>query len=439
VADGVSYIPAEQALHRGEIARVQREKLGAMLGEVLKTNPFYRAKLGDTGFDPSRDPIEKLAFTTRAEIESDQAAHPPYGTNLTYPRDRYVRFHQTSGSGGKPVRWLDTVQSWEWWKRLWGVIFTAGGVTPGGSRIMFPFSFGPFVGFWAAFEGSVAMGNLSLPAGGMTTSARLKMLVDNDIDVVCCTPTYALRMAEVAKEEGIDLAGAKVSRLFVAGEPGGSIPEVRRKVEQAWGARVFDHTGMTEMGAVSFECTEAPLGVHVNEMEFIAEVIDPATGQPAPDGQVGELVLTNLGRWGSPLIRYRTGDQVRMTREKCKCGRWFGRLEGGILGRLDDMFTVRGNNVFPTALEGVIRRFPEIAEFRVEVSNGDALTEIRVDVEPVASADGPALARRVAGAIQDSLNFRARVSAVACGTLPRYEMKSKRFVKEAQKREASSE
>jgi phenylacetate-CoA ligase len=435
VADGVFYIPPEQALDRGEIARVQRDKLGAMLAEVLKTNEFYRAKLGGVGFDAARDPIEKLPFTTRAQIEADQAAHPPYGTNLTYPLRQYARFHQTSGSAGRPVRWLDTPRSWDWWKRLWGAIFTAGAVGAGGWRVMFPFSFGPFVGFWAAFEGSVAMGNLSLPAGGMSTSARLRMLVENDVDVVCCTPTYALRMAEVAREEGINLAGTKVSKLFVAGEPGGSIPEVRRKIEEAWGARVFDHTGMTEMGAVSFECLEAPGGVHVNETDFIAEVIDPATGQPVPDGKTGELVLTNLGRWGSPLIRYRTNDQVRMTREKCSCGRWFGRLEGGILGRMDDMFTVRGNNVFPTALEGVIRRFPEVAEFRVEISNGDALTEIRVDVEPVASAsaDGAALVGRVAHAIQDSLNFRAQVTAVACGTLPRYEMKAKRFVKKGGK------
>jgi phenylacetate-CoA ligase len=263
----------------------------------------------------------------------------------------------------------------------------------------------------------------------MTTSARLRMLIDNDVDIVCCTPTYALRMAEVAKEEGIDLAGSKVSKLFLAGEPGGSIPEVRGKIEQAWGARVFDHTGMTEMGAVAFECLEAPLGVHVNEPHFIPEVINPQSGRPVPDGQPGELVLTNLGRSGSPLIRYRTNDQVRMTREKCKCGRCFARLEGGILGRLDDMFTVRGNNVFPTALEAVIRRFPEIAEFRVEIADGGGLTQVHIDVEPVASADGLNLTRRVAHAIQDSLNFRAQVNAVACGSLPRYEMKAKRFVK----------
>ena len=411
------------------LAQTQRQKLAAMLAEVLSTNAFYRKKLGGFPFDAARDPIDKLPFTTRKELEEDQVAHPPFGTNLTYPLEKYVRFHQTSGSGGRPMRWLDTAESWDWFKRLWTDIFVAGGVGNGGWRVMFPFSFGPFLGFWGAFEASVMLGNLSLPAGGMTTSARLRMLVDNDVDVVCCTPTYALRMAEVAKQEGVDLDSAKVSKLFVAGEPGGSIPEVRNKIESAWGARVFDHTGMTEMGAVSFECVEAPGGVHVNEAEFIAEAIDPASGRPVADGEPGELVLTNLGRWASPLIRYRTNDQVRMTRGKCKCGRSFARLEGGILGRLDDMFTVRGNNVFPAALEGVIRRIPDVAEFRVEISNGAGLTEVRIEVEPGPSADGAALSNRVAHAIQDALNFRAQVDAVACGALPRYEMKAKRFLK----------
>jgi phenylacetate-CoA ligase len=410
----------------GDIAQTQRQKLADMLAHVLPANPFYRKKLGHLNFDPLREPIEKLPFTTRKELEEDQAAHPPFGTNLTYPLEKYVRFHQTSGSGGRPMRWLDTRESWEWFKGLWAEIFRAGGVANGGWRVMFPFSFGPFLGFWGAFEASLMLGNLSIPAGGMTTSARLLMLIDNDVDVVCCTPTYAMRMAEVAREEGIDLVAAKVSKLFVAGEPGGSIPEVRSKIEQGWGARVFDHTGMTETGAASFECIEGG-GVHVNENEFIAEVIDPATGQAVADGVAGELVLTNLGRWASPLIRYRTNDQVRMTRERCKCGRSFARLEGGILGRLDDMFTVRGNNVFPAALEGVIRRFAEVAEFRVEVSNGASLTEVRIEVEPVSSADGAALSKRVAHAIQDALNFRAQVDPVACGTLPRYEMKAKRF------------
>jgi phenylacetate-CoA ligase len=169
--------------------------------------------------------------------------------------------------------------------------------------------------------------------------------------------------------------------------------------------------------------------VHVNEAEFIAEVIDPQTGQSVPDGQAGELVLTNLGRWGSPLIRYRTNDQVVLTRGRCACGRHFARMEGGIVGRIDDMITVRGNNVFPAGLEAVVRRFPEVAEFRVEIVGTGALAEVRIEVEPTTDAAGERLARLVGQAIQDTLSFRAQVVCVPCGSLPRFEMKARRFVK----------
>jgi phenylacetate-CoA ligase len=432
------HVPDEERLERAGIAALQRRKLGAMLSEVLASNAFYRRKFAGIPFDASTEPLERLPFTVRADLEQDQAAHAPYGTNLTYPLDRYCRYHQTSGSGGggggKPMRWLDTAASWAWWKRLWGIIYRAAGVTPA-DRLMFPFSFGPFIGFWAAFDGATHLGNLCIPAGGLSTQARLRMMLDNQATVVCCTPTYALRMAEVAQAEGIDLPKSNVRALIVAGEPGGSIPEVRGRIEAAWGARVFDHTGMTEMGALSFECAQnRGTGVHVIESEFIAEVIHPRTLQPVPHGEIGELVLTNLGRWGSPLIRYRTGDQVRLIRPEkpCACGRWFARLEGGILGRVDDMFIVRGNNVFPAAIEAVLRRFPEIAEFRCEVISSGALTQVKLEIEPLASnlaSDRSELCGRIERAVHAALSFRPDVVLVPRDSLPRFEMKSNRFVR----------
>lgn len=423
------YRPAEETLTPHALASLQREKLADLLKEIIGKNAFYTAKFAGLTFNPLRDPLHALPFTTRKELEADQLSHPPYGRILTYPPDQYCRLHQTSGSGGRAMRWLDTRQSWDWFKQLWGTIYSAAGVKRA-DRILFPFSFGPFVGFWAAFESAAALGNLALAAGGMTTTARLKMMIENEATVVCCTPTYALRMAEVAREEGIDLAATQVSKLIVAGEAGGSIPEVRSRIEQSWGARVFDHTGMTEIGALGFECEQAPLGVHLNEAECIAEVIDPVTGQNLPDGEAaGELVLTNLGRWGSPLIRYRTNDHVRLTRRKCACGRWFARMEGGILGRLDDMITVRGNNVFPAGIEAVIRRFPQVAEFRVTISGNGALAEVSIELEPAGDAVAQNLAEQVARAVQDTLSFRAQVLTVPRGTLPRFEMKSRRFIK----------
>ena len=429
-------LDADEALEPPALARLQREKLGAMLREVLATNAFYRNKVGGVRFDPQRDPIGALPFTTRAELEQDQLDHPVYGSNLTYPLEKYCRYHQTSGTGGRPLRWLDTAESWTWFRTCWQRIFRAGGARAG-DRAIFPFSFGPFVGFWAAFEAAHSLGMLALPAGGLSTSARLAMLLDNDATIVCCTPTYALRMAEVAAEEKLDLARSSVRALFVAGEPGGNIPSVRSKIESAWGARVHDHSGMTEMGAVAFECAQNPGALHVNESEFIAEVVTSDTAQPlcSQSTETGELVLTNLGRWGSPLIRYRTGDLVRLIRPEhspCACGRWFARLEGGILGRIDDMFIVRGNNVFPTAVEAMIRRFPEVAEFRLTVTEGSPLTRVQLEIEPAAGTEPQVvatLAARVAAAVQQALSFRADVTQVPPGTLPRFELKAKRFVR----------
>ena len=422
---------SEEALERAELERVQGRKLRAMLKEVLGSNPFYRRKFAEAGVAAEQiRTVEELARvppTTKAELAADQDANPPYGTNLTYPLGRYTRMHQTSGTSGQPIRWLDTEDSWDWFLGCWQAIYRVMGLRAE-DRLFFPFSFGPFLGFWGAFEAAARMRNFCLPGGGMSSAARLRAMMDNRITVVTCTPTYALRLAEVSAEEKIDLAGSEVRAVVVAGEPGGSIPATRERIDKAWGARVFDHTGMTEIGAVSVECGERPGGLHVLESEYIAEVIDPESEEAVAEGQVGELVLTNLGRWGSPLVRYRTGDLVRWDTARCACGRTWGRLVGGILGRTDDMLIVRGNNVYPSAIEGVIRKFAEVAEYQVEVSQEDAPAEVTVRIEPTKEAEGRghALAERVGRAIQDTLFFRAEVVAVGSGTLPRFEHKAKR-------------
>jgi phenylacetate-CoA ligase len=431
MGEAISYPPVIASCEPpSSLTEVQSSKLLSLLDEICLRNPFYQRKLRDIDLSgPASSVLKRLPFTTRSELEADQIAHPPFGTNLTYPLEHYCRFHQTSGTNGQPMRWLDTKESWAWFGRCWGEIFDAAGITKD-DRLFFPFSFGPFVGFWAAFESAAERGLLCIPAGGMSTSSRLRMILDNAVTVVFCTPTYALRMAESARESGIDLAASPVRILIVAGEAGGSIPGTRQRIEAAWGARVFDHSGMTEIGAATFECSENPgTGVHVIESEFICESIDPSSGAPVEDGEIGELVLTNLGRVGSPLLRYRTGDRVRLTRRPCPCGRSYARLEGGILGRSDDMFIVRGNNVFPTAVESVLRSIAEVAEFRMTVGENGSLSQVKVEVEPAAGSDEPALAERVARALQMALSFRAEVILVPQGALPRFDMKAHRFVR----------
>jgi len=428
----MSFQPAaEESFDPRVLGAYQESRLGRLLETALPSNTFLQGKLASLAFDASGESIFRLPFTTRDEITQDQARHPPYGTNLTFPREAYTRLHQTSGTTtGVPLRWLDTPQSWAWCLGCWSMVYRGAGVRPD-DRIMFAFSFGPFIGFWMAFEAAGQMGLFRLAGGGMSTSARLRYLLENQATVVCCTPTYALHLGQTAAKEGLNLDGSPVRMLIVAGEPGGNLPAVRRRIEESWGARVIDHAGMTELGAWGFECAQRPGGMHIIESEFIAEVINPATLAPVADGQPGELVLTNLGRLGSPLIRYRTGDLVRLTRGLCACGRCFAWLESGILGRLDEMLIIRGNNVFPSAVEEVLRAFPQIEEFRLTPIERGALTDLRIEVEfavQTSGEDAGIVAQRVAESVRNRLNFSPTVEVVSSGTLPRFEMKARRTV-----------
>jgi phenylacetate-CoA ligase len=395
--------------------RAQWARLSAKLPELQRDNGFYRAKLPKAARNPREFP-----FTTKAELSEDQAAHPPFGTNLTYPIERYVRLHQTSGTTGRPLRLLDTRESWDWWRDCWQPVYRAAGVTAR-DRIFFAFSFGPFVGFWSAFGGAERLGALCLTGGAMTTIERVAAIVATEATVLMSTPTYALRLAEAAREEGIDLARSALRVSIHAGEPGASIPATRDRIEKELGVEAFDHTGATEVGAYGFSCS-ARDGVHINESEFIVEVLD-ATGEARDEGD-GELVLTNLGRWGTPVIRYRTGDRVHAVRGTCSCGRTLVKLAGGIAGRVDDMVTVRGVNVFPSAIEAIVRRFDEVGEYRVELARVREMDELRCILE--APAD---VADRVASAIHRELGIRCLVESVSPGTLPRFEMKARRFNK----------
>ncbi|HKX18809.1 MAG TPA: phenylacetate--CoA ligase family protein [bacterium] len=426
--------PALETMPHEDLAAYQWRRFARLLRSIAARNPFYRAKWQDVGVDDDRaiadwEAFRRLPFTTKAELTRDQEAHPPYGSDLTFPIEQYVRVHQTSGTTGRPLRWLDTAGSWDWWQRCWQFVYRAAGVGPG-DRIFFAFSFGPFIGFWSAFDAARRTGALAIPGGGLDSNLRVRLLQESQATVLVCTPSYALRLAEVARVAGVDPVRLPVRVTIHAGEPGASIPSTRRRIEAAWGARCIDHTGLTEVGATGFTCRAGEL--HLNESEFIAEVIDPVTGERAP-GDVGELILTNLGREGSPVVRYRTGDRVRLVRERCGCGRTFARLAGGILGRADDMLVVRGVNVFPSAIEDVVRQFECVDEFRIEVRREREMLDIRVVVE----IDGE---RHPADQITLTLaDLRARLraacgiridaEAAAAGTLPRWELKARRLVR----------
>jgi phenylacetate-CoA ligase len=407
-----------------ERRHVQEHRLENLLTEILaRGNPFYRARIRP---DASVAEWDAIPFTTKAELSADQAAHPPYGTNLTYPLDRYIRLHQTSGTTGTPLRILDTADSWRWWAETWRYVYRAAGVTAA-DRVFFCFSFGPFIGFWSAFAGAELLGALAISGGAQSTAERVAAILATEATVLLCTPTYALRLAEVAGEAGHDLARSALRVSIHAGEPGASIPATRDRIEAAFGVRAFDHTGATEIGPTGFSC-EARDGVHLIESEFYVEIVDPAGGKAAEEGE-GELVLTNLGRYGSPVIRYRTGDRVRAVRGACVCGRTLVKLVGGILGRVDDMVIVRGVNVFPSAIEGIVRQFSEVIEYRIEAYTEHGMDALRCTIEPVAGCDAAGLARAVGDAIHADIGVRCAVTVAAPGSLPRFELKARRFVR----------
>lgn len=406
----------------------QLERLQQGIDALLQANPFYRDRLHPV---KSWDDFRRLPLTTKAEITEDQLAHPPFGTNLTYPLERYTRLHQTSGtSGTRPLRWLDTAESWEWWTRIWAAhVYRSAGVHAG-DRVFFAFSFGPFIGFWTAFGGAERLGAMVIPGGAMTTEQRLRTMIDLKASVLCCTPTYAIRLAEAAQGLGIDLPASDIRITLHAGEPGASVPATRELIERAFGARAVDHTGMTELGPTGVSC-DARDGVHLIESEFVFEVRD-ATGEvhPIDDGATieGELIATNLGRWGSPLIRYRTGDRVVVSRQPCACGSGFAKMLGGIQGRVDDMFTVRGVNLFPSQVEELVRRQPSIVEFCIEIRQERGMEEVTVLCECTGD-DGETAISRLAHDLRLALGVRIDCRLATSGSLPRSELKSRRLIR----------
>ena len=407
--------------------RTQLQRFREMLASVLETNVFYRRKLTDAGITHPNDvqtlnDYRQLPFTTKAELSTDQVSHPPYGTNLTFPLERYTCLHRTSGTTGSPLRWLDTAESWDWWGKCWREIYEAAGVTSA-DRLMPAFSFGPFIGFWSAYHGAQQLGALIIANGGFTSEQRIRAILSNEVTVLICTPTYALRLAEVAAQEGVNLSKESSVRVTIhAGEPGASLPATKQRIENAWGARAYDHAGATEVGAWGVMC-KPQAGIHLNENEFICEVLDPETGRPA---DAGELVITNLGRIGMPVIRYRTGDYVKLKSGPCECGRESRVLDGGVTGRLDDALIIRGLNVYPATIENIILKLPEVQEFTVRAYSTETFDELEIQIEST-NPDPTDTVTAVTKAIRDALGLRADVKSVSLGTLPRYELKSKRF------------
>ena len=430
--------PKVETLGRAQLEALQLAKLRRQAAWAAQRSPWYRRVLSEASFDPEAltavSDLRRLPMLTREEWMNSQFEHPPYGEIPTIGGDGAIRVHTTSGTTGRgPLRALDSRKDWAWIAEMWAYAIWGCGVRPDDTAYI-AFGYGSFIGFWGLHYAMEKVGVLNVPGGAQTTEARVRQIIDFGATVVASTPTYALRMAQEADTLGIDLRGSKVSRVILSGEPAGSIPQTKALIEDQWGAKAFDTAGMTEIGTIMvFECEHQPGGTHIIEDHVIEEVINPETLAPAAYGEAGERVVTSFGRGSIPLLRYRTGDLVcKVPASRCTCGRGFDIYEGGILGRVDDMKIIRGTNVYPRAIEAIVREFTQVDEFQTVITREGVRDEItlRIELKAEASADlwdglAQTLHTRLALA-HEGLNFR--VELARAGELPRFELKAKRTV-----------
>jgi len=417
-----------ESLTRSEIETIQITKLQQLLKEVYGNNSLVTRKMDEAGLKPGDitglADLKKIPYTYKNELVEQQNSNG-FAGNMTYPLSAYTRLHQTSGTTGEPLRVLDTEQSWDWWGTCWREVLRGAGLT-NEDRLFCAFSFGPFIGFWATVEGARKLGCLLVPGGGRSSLERLQLMRDTGCTALACTPSYALHLLEVARENNFDIGSLRIRTTVHAGEPGANIPATKKQIEDGWGAKCHDHAGASEVGAFGYESRSRPNGLYVIETEFIAEIMNPETGQPVAPGESGELVLTNLGRPGFPVIRYKIGDLGRApaeTDDRCALI-W---LEGGVIGRADDMVTVRGVNIYPSAIENLVRQFGQIDEFRATVEMRGRMEKLTVEIEIAEGNDNEQTFSDLLHTMTNKLGLTPEIVMVPPGTLPRFEMKAKRF------------
>jgi phenylacetate-CoA ligase len=426
----VETMPAEQ------LRELQLRKLKRIVGWSYERSGLYRRLYQDAGFEPgdlkTMDDAGRIPKVEKGMLRDVQCTDPfPYGQALCVPLDRVTEFRQTSGTTGQPVYQADTWQDWEWWAECWSYLLYAQGYRAS-DRIFLPFGYNIFVAFWAAHYAAEKMGCEVVPGGVLDTEARILKMKELRATGLMATPTYVLGMAEAAHELGIDPAGElTVNRITCAGEPGASIPATKRRIEEAWGAKVYDHCGATEIGAWGFECADQPGGIHVNEALFLAQVEDLETGRLVEGpGRRGRLVITALDRIAMPCVRFDSKDVVEWSEEPCSCGRSFRLFKGGVVGRADDITKVKGVLLAPSAIEEVVRSFWELGdEYEVTVTKRGDLDDISLvcELEPEFCGDQEELRERLKDRLRVTTNLGYKLSLVECGSLPRYALKAKRF------------
>jgi phenylacetate-CoA ligase len=421
---------ALETLPRSEVAALQLARLRESLGRAARAR-FYRDAFEAAKVDPARisslDDVRRLPFT----VKDDLRRHYPLGL-LAVPREEVARVHGSSGTTGKPVFVAYTRRDLDTWAQLCARFLVAGGLRPE-HTVHVAFGYGLFTGGFGLHYGIEKVGAAVVPAAGGNTPRQIMLLRDLDPEVLVCTPSYALHIAEVARAEGLKPNDLALEYGHFGGEPW--TEEMRQAIEDLLGIAAFNNYGLSEVigPGVSGECT-ARNGMHVQEDHFIVECLDPETLEPVEDGEVGELVFTSLTKEAMPVVRYRTRDLAALDRSPCPCGRTGVRM-GRVVGRSDDMLIVRGVNVFPTQIEEALLRVEGTApHYLIELSRPGALDEavVKVEVRPSTFSDEMRamveLRDRIDREIHAVTGIRMTVELVAPNTIGRSEGKARRVV-----------
>jgi len=436
MADQKYWNPTLETLSQEKIRQLQLKKFKRIFKWTYDHSKFHRQLYADAGLTPKDiqtfDDIRHVPKVEKSMMRDIQRKDPfPYGDMLCVPLEEVSEFRQTSGTTGQPVYQADTWQDWEWWAECWSYILWAQGYRPA-DRVFIPFGYNIFVAFWAGHYAAEKVGCEVVPGGVLDTQARILKIQELKATAMMATPTYVLGMADTAKTKmGIDPAELGIRRITCAGEPGAGIPTTKKRMETAWNARVFDHAGATEIGAWSYECTEQPRGMHVNEAFFLVEIEDTKTGEIIEKpGRRGKMVITALDRMAQPCVRFDAKDIIEWDEQPCSCGRTFRIIKGGVVGRADDITKVKGVLLAPSAIEEVVRGIDGLGdEFEVIVDKLGDVDRIKLKVELLPGKEDQVKA--VESDLKDQLRLKTnlgyRIEFYDYGRLPRYEVKAKRF------------
>ena len=434
----IMYKPELETMSRDALLEHQIDLFRKQIAYVYERAPMYKRKFDQAGIRPEQiktiEDVQKVPFTVKEELRQSQERYPPFGDFHCIPPEEGVRVFQTTGTTGIPVRSLLSKKDWlEVYYDQFMYFMYGYGITKA-DTIFIPFNYGLYLAWWGIHSSFEQGGVLVIPGGGQSSEDRIRNILEWKPTVVCGTPTYILFLGDIAKKMEVDLSKTTVRVVITAGEPGAQIPSTKKQIETTWGAKNYDDIGSTEISNFGFECV-AQKGTHVIESMFLAEVIDPVTGKNLGPGQEGELVLTNLCCESMPLIRWRMGDIVKFDMKKCDCGRTFLRLDGGVIGRADDMFQFGGVNIFPSAIENFIHGTKEFSnEYQVIAPKMGSGKHLRIRVEPSSPALSKEEMDRAVKAFKETFKFRIgvtpEVDVVKIGELPRFEGKARRVIRE---------